>query len=81
MKSLSLLKIWIILISLTILSAIVALGDILAEYRVELIIALALTKFYIVSLYFMDLHKAHIFWKATIMIYMLIVGISLSLIL
>lgn len=51
----------IILIALTLISALVSNLDIL--YKISVLLALALLKFTGVAFQFMELKKAHIFWK------------------
>jgi hypothetical protein len=63
---------WVSLISLTILSAIISTYFFKVGYLVELILLLAAIKFIIVAYFFMDLKKAHIFWKTATLLFLLI---------
>ncbi len=61
-------KVWIVLILLTILSAIVANGNIV--HAASIILILSIFKFIGVTFYFMDLRKAHIFWRTSILVFL-----------
>jgi hypothetical protein len=63
---------WVSLISLTILSAIISTYFFKVSYLVELILLIAAIKFIIVAYFFMDLKKAHIFWKTATLLFLLI---------
>jgi hypothetical protein len=41
------------------------------NYYREVIIIISILKFLAISFYFMELKKAHVFWKASIFIYLL----------
>jgi len=68
----------LVLLALTIISAVFSLSDF--TYRVEFILILALIKFLLVAFYFMELKKAHIFWKASIIIFISIIVVFISFI-
>ena len=61
---------WIILLALTIISAL--LSGFENKFVGFIIIALAVIKFLGVAFQFMELKKAHSFWKSSIMIFVLI---------
>ena len=62
------LKVWILLVVLTIASALVS-NFVVATYGIAIILFLSVIKFLLVSFYFMNLRKAHIFWKVSIIIF------------
>ena len=62
MKKKSFLYVLLVLILLTILSAIVSNSEI--AKTMEIIMVLSAFKFLIVAFYFMELRHAHVFWKA-----------------
>lgn len=68
----------IILLVLTIVSAVFSLSDF--TYVAEIILGLAAIKFLLVAFYFMDLKKAHIFWKSSIIIFISIIVVFISFI-
>jgi len=80
MKTAVFIKVWIGLIVLTILSAIASNSSDLS-YAIALIISLSMLKFLGVSFYFMELRKAHFFWKFSILIYTCLFSIITILIL
>ena len=60
--------VWVLLLFLTVTAGVISslsLGD-----AAIIIIALSVIKFIGVSFYFMELKKAHIFWKISILIYL-----------
>lgn len=63
------LKILVTLLLLTFISALLASQKILILYSLEIIICLSILKFYGVVFYFMELKKAHLFWKSAIFIF------------
>ncbi|SNR82768.1 cytochrome C oxidase subunit IV family protein [Lutibacter flavus] len=69
---LSFLKVWIVLIVLTICTALIANSTLLYSSTVLLILILSVVKFLGVSFYFMELRKAHIFWKISVFMYALL---------
>jgi heme/copper-type cytochrome/quinol oxidase subunit 4 len=71
-------KIWIGLVLLTLVSFIGSMTE--SDFKVAVILILALVKFIAVSFYFMELKSAHTFWKASVLIFVLLF-ISLALIL
>ena len=75
MKSLKLTSTWIVLLLLTLFSAMIANAKSIT-FAALLILVLAAIKFLIVALYFMEMSKAHVFWKITIIGFLLLfVGI------
>ena len=66
---------WIILIVLTITSAL--LSRIENKYIVFSILILAALKFLAVAFQFMEIKKAHVFWKAIIISFILLFGVGL----
>lgn len=77
MKKSLFFKVWIGLILLTILSAAVSNGDL--NYSSTFIIILAGLKFIGITFYFMELKKAHVFWKVSILMFLVLFSIiSLS---
>jgi hypothetical protein len=77
MKQKPFIYVLIVLIALTLLSAIVANSQI--TYSTELILILAALKFLAVAFYFMELRHANTFWKA-LLISFLTIFVSLVLI-
>ncbi|MGV6845130.1 MAG: cytochrome C oxidase subunit IV family protein [Lutibacter sp.] len=67
-----LIKVWFFLIILTLLSALVGINFPHYKYTIALIIGLTVVKFLGVSFFFMELRKAHSFWKMAIVIYLLL---------
>jgi hypothetical protein len=74
-KKILLIKVWALLILLTISSALV--GNIFPHYSyiIAVIIGLTMVKFLGISFFFMELRKAHYFWKTIIIIYLFIFSI------
>lgn len=70
MKKPQLVLIWIALIVLTILVALVSTNLKELKYVTILILGISMLKFMSISFYFMELKKAHIFWKTSILIYL-----------
>ena len=68
----------LILISVTVLAAVTSELEI--KYTTFVILGLAVFKFIGVSFFFMDLRKAHLFWKSAILIFLLIFTTSILLI-
>jgi len=64
-----LIKTLIVLIFLTVLSAFISTLD--ANYVIAAIMILAVLKFIGVSFFFMDIRKAHVFWKIIIVLFLL----------
>lgn len=73
-----LLIVWVLLIVLTIVAAVFGKMDL--EFGVEVILGLAGVKFLLVAFYFMDIKKAHIFWKSSIFIFITLLIIFISFI-
>ncbi|MDD3722856.1 MAG: cytochrome C oxidase subunit IV family protein [Lutibacter sp.] len=71
-------KVLLLLIILTILAAFVVRLDIGLKVAAAITLALFMIKFLSVAFYFMELKKAHIFWKSAILIF---VSIFLTIIL
>jgi len=70
MKKQQLLLIWIALIVLTILVALVSNMLRGLQNVTIVILGISMLKFIGVSFYFMELKKAHVFWKASILTYL-----------
>jgi hypothetical protein len=75
MKKNLFLIVLIVLIVLTAISALVSVNVIDATYAAIFIILFSILKFIGVSFYFMELKKAHIFWKASIVTFLAIFAI------
>ena len=60
---------WILLLFLTIASAFVANYYTNGDYLVQIIILLAILKFIGIALNFMELKKAHIFWRMATIVF------------
>ena len=75
MKENLFLKVLIGLILLTVVSAFVSNNIIDSSYVAAIIIILSILKFIGVSFYFMELKKAHVFWKSSILFFVFIFGI------
>ncbi|WP_111706701.1 cytochrome C oxidase subunit IV family protein [Lutibacter citreus] len=73
MKNSKFLGVWIALIVLTVISALVSNSSL--YYASSIIIILAVVKFIGISFYFMELKKAHIFWKASVLFYLVLFSI------
>jgi hypothetical protein len=73
MKKALFLKVWVALIGLTLISAFVSGSNML--YATILIVLLSIVKFIGVSFYFMELRKAHVFWKSSVLIFILLFSI------
>ena len=68
---------WIILIVLTITSALVSKLD--SKYVVLIILILSALKFFGIAFQFMEIKKAHLFWKTIIIWFVFLFGIGLLL--
>ena len=75
------LKVWLVLIILTISTALVSNSTLNILNAAIVILGLAVVKFLGVSFYFMELKKAHSFWKTTVLVYVLLLSIILGLML
>jgi len=62
--------VWVILVLLTI--AVGVISSLSLSNAAIVIIVLSVIKFIGVSFYFMELKKAHVFWKASVLIYLLL---------
>ena len=70
---------WIVLIVLTITSALVSKLD--SKYVVFIILILSALKFLAIAFQFMELKKAHRFWKTIIIGFIFVFGIGLLIVL
>ena len=61
------LKVWLVLILLTITTALVSNASLNFKYAAMLFLGISVVKFFGVSFYFMELRKAHLFWKIAIL--------------
>ncbi|SFS51928.1 cytochrome C oxidase subunit IV family protein [Lutibacter maritimus] len=68
-----LLIVWLVLIMLTICTALVSNSTLVTTVAVTFILVLAAIKFILVANYFMEMKKAHSFWKFSIIFYLIIV--------
>ena len=68
---------WILLLFLTVASAFIANYYINGNYLVQLILLLAVLKFIGVAFNFMELKKAHAFWKITTIAFIVLFFISI----
>ena len=66
---------WIILIVLTITSALVSKLE--SKYVVFIILILSALKFFGIAFQFMEIKKAHVFWKTIIIGFVFLFGIGL----
>ncbi|WP_298371064.1 cytochrome C oxidase subunit IV family protein [uncultured Lutibacter sp.] len=73
MKNAVFLKVLIVLIVLTIVSAIFSNSNL--EFTSTIILILSIFKFVGVSFYFMELRKAHVFWKASVLIFLFLFSV------
>ena len=67
-----LIKVWILLVLLTILSALVSNNFSHYNYIIIIIIGFSMVKFLGISFFFMELKKAHPFWKTAVIVYLLL---------
>jgi len=72
---------WTVLILLTILSGLISSYFLKLDCLVELILLLAALKFIGVAYYFMELKKAHVFWKTVTITFLIIFIVSIIVIL
>ncbi|MDP3353978.1 MAG: cytochrome C oxidase subunit IV family protein [Flavobacteriaceae bacterium] len=75
MKKSIFFKVWGFLILLTLIAAIVSNSFSTLTIAVSLIVILSVIKFIGVSFYFMELKKAHVFWKTSILVYIILFSI------
>lgn len=71
---------FILLLALTVIAAFVAL-NVRAEIMAKTVVTLALIKFWLVAFQFMELKKAHPFWKYLILGFGGLMGLILMLLL
>jgi len=69
MKSHLYFKVLLFLLTLTILAALVVILDIGLKAASAIILALFMVKFLGVAFYFMELKRAHVFWKSAVLIF------------
>ena len=81
MKQNLLFKVWLVLIILTICTALVSNSTLVSSVAAAVILVLSAVKFFLVSNYFMEMKRAHSFWKFSILFYLIIVVGTLLLIL
>lgn len=74
------LKVWIVLILITVITALVSNSALVKTVTVTIILMLSAMKFLGVSFYFMELRKAHNFWKYSISIFLFVIIGALILI-
>ena len=72
MKKHLFLTIWVVLILITIATATVSNSTLTIKQAVMLILGLSVIKFLGVSFYFMELRKAHLFWKIAVLFYVIV---------
>ena len=70
---------WIILIVLTITSALVSKLE--SKYIVLIILILSALKFFGIAFQFMEIKKAHVFWKTIVVGFVFLFGIGLLIVL
>ncbi|WP_456420496.1 cytochrome C oxidase subunit IV family protein [Lutibacter sp.] len=75
-----LVKVWMLLVLLTISSALVSSNFPHYEYIIAIIIAFTIVKFLGISFYFMELRKANSFWKIAVIIYLVLFSTIVTLI-
>ncbi len=80
MKKTHLLKVWIALIFFTILVALVATGLLNLSDVTSIILGISILKFLAVVFYFMELKKAHVFWKTAVIIYAILFSVIILMI-
>lgn len=68
----------IVLVVLTLIASFVSTS--VGVYAVMAILALAVLKFIGVSFYFMELRKGHLFWKGTLLAFLVVFMISIVVI-
>ena len=73
--------VWMVLIILTISTALVSNSAFVKSVATAIILVLSAIKFLVVSFYFMELRNSHNFWKYSIIIYLFVVMSALILIL
>jgi len=78
MKNRLYIQVWILIIIITILSALIANTDFV--YAMEVVLVISMLKFIGISFYFMGLRNAHVFWKSSIVFFVLLFSIITMLI-
>jgi len=81
MKKKLFLKVWILLIVITVITALVSNSALVKPIAVTVILVLSAIKFLGVCFYFIELRKAHIFWKFSIVLFLFFITGGLILIL
>ena len=64
--------VWIVLIVFTLISAIISTNFSDNKYAINMIIFLAVLKFIGVSFYLMELKKEHVFWKISVLVFLVL---------
>jgi hypothetical protein len=72
MKTKHFILIWVILVTITVLAAISAQTLEHSKIIVHLILIFSAIKFLLVSFYFMEIKKAHVFWKTSLILFVLL---------
>ncbi|RXP56151.1 hypothetical protein EC396_07710 [Lutibacter sp. HS1-25] len=72
MKTKGFIAIWVVLIIITLLAAFTAQTLVHSNFIIHVILTFSAIKFLLVSFYFMEIKKAHAFWKASLIIFVLI---------
>ncbi len=78
MKNRLYIRVWVLIIIVTFLSALTANSDFV--YAMEVVLVISIFKVIGISFYFMGLRKAHVFWKSSIVIFVLLFSIITMLI-
>lgn len=65
------LNVWVLLIILTITTALISNAALSLTTAAILILGLSIVKFLGISFYFMELRKAHFFWKFSVLFYVI----------
>lgn len=81
MKKNLFIKVLLLLIGLTGISAVVASGLLTTSFSQSIILFLSVLKFIGVSFYFMELKKAHFFWKSSVLIFLVLFSVITIMIL
>lgn len=77
----SVFTIYIVLVALTVFSAVVINALNIAKAAVVTIIVLSIVKFWLVAFQFMELKKAHFLWKFLIVTFGIFIGLFLMILL
>ena len=78
MKNWLYIRVWVLIIMLIFLSALIANSSFVCA--MESVLVISMLKFSGISFYFMGLRKAHIFWKSSVVIFVLLFSIITMLI-